>query len=377
MTNEQDVNALIDRNNASPNPHSPFKKVSKWKVDVAELNSGQITNKTSFPEPTPTICINGSTFAVENELSIITGLPKAGKSAVLVPMIAAPFVAGKNVDTLSIEAPDAKGRTVVYIDTEMSKGSTQKLHNQILRVIGTDVTPKNLLIYNWKKYRPLERLDFLKLLFEQITNLHIVFIDGIADFVDSVNDEISANVLLENLGDYAEDHNCSIVTVIHENFGNGQARGHIGSSLGRKCAGTISIKQDGAKAVTVIECKTLRHAPDFTTVFCQWDIDLKRLALLDADTAKSLAKESQKSLEEIEQEAKDKLQSVLKQAFGPDATLTKKELIGRVTLYHNPNKIVSEKTADRAVKEGYELGLLGVDKDKNYSLWSEVDAAHT
>lgn len=368
MPNELDVNALINRNNSAPVVALPFKKPPKWTVNLAELDSGRITHETSFPEPIPTISINGSTFAVENELSIITGLPKAGKSAVIAAMIAAPFVSGGDVDTLSIAAPPVKGRNVVYIDTEMSKGSTQKLHNQILRMIDAKTTPKNLRIYNWKKYRPEQRFEFLKLVFEQIPDLHIVFIDGIADFLLSVNDEVKANELLEELGDYAEDHTCSIITVIHENFGNGQARGHIGSSLGRKCAGTISIKKDRAKGITSIECKTLRHAPDFEPVFCQWDIELKRLALVDTEIAKVLAKETQKTPEELEQEAKEKLLATLKQAFGPNTTLAKKELINRVTRYHNPDKIVSPKTAERALKEAMDFALLSVDAEKNYQL---------
>jgi len=302
-------------------------------------------------------------------LSIITGLPKAGKSAVITAMIAAPFVSGKDIDTLSITAPPVKGRNVIYIDTEMSKGSTQKLHNQVLRMIDVKTTPKNLRFWNWKKYRPDDRIEALKATFELIPDIHIIFIDGIADFMASVNDEVKANELLEMLGDYAEEKKCTIITVIHENFGNGQARGHIGSGLGRKCAGTISIKKDRAKGITSIECKTLRHAPDFDPVFCQWDIDLKRLALVDETIAKALSKESKKTEEELEAEEREKLRAIFKQSFGIDTMLSKKELTTRVTRYYNPNKgIVSEKTADRAIKDGLEFGLFTVDAQKNYQL---------
>ena len=365
-----DIDALIERNNTTT-PVVPLvsKKPSKWKFDIAELESNRITHETSFPEPIPVLSINGSTYAVENELSIITGLPKAGKSAVISAMIAAPFVSGKDVDTLSITAPPVKGRNVIYIDTEMSKGSTQKLHNQVLRMIDTKTTPKNLRFWNWKKYRPDDRIEALKATFELIPDIHIIFIDGIADFMASVNDEVKANELLEMLGDYAEEKKCTIITVIHENFGNGQARGHIGSGLGRKCAGTISIKKDRAKGITSIECKTLRHAPDFEPVFCQWDIDLKRLALVDETIAKALSKESKKTEEELEAEERERLRAIFKQSFGIDAMLSKKELINRVTRYYNPNKgIVSEKTADRAIKEGLEFGLFTVDAQKNYQL---------
>ncbi|MBN8823894.1 MULTISPECIES: AAA family ATPase [unclassified Spirosoma] len=365
-----DIDALIERNNTTT-PVVPLvsKKPSKWKFDIAELDSNRITHETSFPEPIPVLSINGSTYAVENELSIITGLPKAGKSAVITAMIAAPFVSGKDIDTLSITAPPVKGRNVIYIDTEMSKGSTQKLHNQVLRMIDVKTTPKNLRFWNWKKYRPDDRIEALKATFELIPDIHIIFIDGIADFMASVNDEVKANELLEMLGDYAEEKKCTIITVIHENFGNGQARGHIGSGLGRKCAGTISIKKDRAKGITSIECKTLRHAPDFDPVFCQWDIDLKRLALVDETIAKALSKESKKTEEELEAEEREKLRAIFKQSFGIDTMLSKKELTTRVTRYYNPNKgIVSEKTADRAIKDGLEFGLFTVDAQKNYQL---------
>ena len=373
MPKELDINALVERNN-NTTPVVPLvsKKPSKWTFDLSELLSNRITHETSFPEPVPVLTINGSTFAVENELSIITGLPKAGKSAIITAMIAAPFAAGKDIDTLSISAPSVKGRNVIYIDTEMSKGSTQKLHNQVLRMLDMKSTPKNLHFWNWKKYRPDDRIEALKATFDLIPDLHIIFIDGIADFLVSVNDEVKANELLESLGEAAEAKGCTIVTVIHENFGNGQARGHVGSGLGRKCAGRISIKKDRAKGVTIIECKDLRHSAEFEPVYCQWDIDLKRLTLVDAETAKYLAKAEKKTDEEKQEERDDKrrerLQAVLKQCFATNTQLFKKELINGLIVYYNPGKPCVEKTAGRIIDEALEQELLTTNGTGTYLL---------
>jgi hypothetical protein len=372
-TNNLSVDALVKRNTATAKVMPlETKKASKWKFDLTELDGNRITNETTFPEPIPVLTINGSTFAVENELSIITGLPKAGKSAIIAAMIAAPFASGKNIDTLNITAPAVKNRNIIYIDTEMSKGSTQKLHNQVLRTLDITKTPPNLRFWNWKHYRPDERVQALMATFNLISDLHLIFIDGIADFLLSVNDEVKANELLETLGEQAEEKNCSIVTVIHENFGNGQARGHIGSSLGRKCAGTISIKKDRAKGITTIECKTLRHAQDFEPVHCQWDIDLKRLTLVDEAVSKALAKESAKTPEEIEAEKKQHSYKILKQSFGPDSNVDRKELINRITRYYDPSKgIVSDRTAMRFLDAAVEFGLV-TEQAKVYTLVSDV-----
>jgi hypothetical protein len=369
---EISVDALISRNNNVQVVPLPTAPVKPRKFDLSELDSNRITDKTSFPEPVPTLSVNGSAFAVERELSIITGLPKAGKSAVLSIMIAAPFVAGRDVDTLTITAPAAKGRNIIYIDTEMSKGSTQKLHNQVLRILDTETTPSNLRIWNWKKYSPNDRIEALKATFELIPDLHLIFLDGIADFMLSVNDEVKANELLEWLTVMAEERNCSIVTVIHENFGNGQARGHIGSGLGRKCAGTISIKKDRAKDITSIECKTLRHAQDFMPVFCQWNIDHKRLMLVDETISKALTTEARKTPEERKAEKEDANRSflveLLARCFGSRKQMPRKELIDILTRLYDPSKFVTDKTAGRAIKEALEFELLDEVEPKVYQL---------
>lgn len=372
MHKNLDVNDLIARNSDTaviPLPTSPAKP---RKFDLSELDSNRITHKTSFPEPVPTLSVNGSAFAVERELSIITGLPKAGKSAVLSIMIAAPFVAGRDVDTLTITAPAAKGRNIIYIDTEMSKGSTQKLHNQVLRIMDTETTPPNLRIWNWKKYSPNDRIEALKATFELIPDLHLIFLDGIADFMLSVNDEVKANELLEWLTVMAEERNCSIVTVIHENFGNGQARGHIGSGLGRKCAGTISIKKDRAKDITSIECKTLRHAQDFMPVFCQWNIDHKRLMLVDETISKALTNEARKTPEEKKAEKEEAnrsfLTELLARCFGNRKEMPRKDLIDVLTKLYDSSKVVAPRTAMRAIDEALDFDLLTVDKEKVYRL---------
>lgn len=371
-----DINSLAERNNGGAVLPLTAPPASKRKFDLSELDSNRITHKTHFPEPIPTLSVNGSAFAVERELSIITGLPKAGKSAVLSVMIAAPFVNGKDVDTLSITAPSVKGRNVIYIDTEMSKGSTQKLHNQVLRIMDSDTTPPNLRIWNWKKYTPNERIEALKATFELIPDIHLLFLDGIADFMLSVNDELKANELLEWLTIIAEEKNCSIVTVIHENFGNGQARGHIGSGLGRKCAGTISIKKDRAKDITSIECKTLRHASDFQPVYCQWSIDHKRLMLVDEMVSKAIANESRKTPEEKKAEKEDAhrnfLSDVLKRCFTTNRQLSRKDLIAALVVRYDQEKEVTDRTATRAITDCLNLNLLTVDDSKTYHLVSNT-----
>jgi hypothetical protein len=59
--------------------------------------------------------------------------------------------------------------------------------------------------------------------------VHSIWLDGFADFVQSVNDEQEAFGLVRFLHSLAVTHQCPIIGVVHLNPGDtGKSRGHLG-----------------------------------------------------------------------------------------------------------------------------------------------------
>jgi RecA-family ATPase len=74
----------------------------------------------------------------------------------------------------------------------------------------------------------------------------MVLIDGIADFCNDPNDAKECFELVRKLHKLAVDHGCLIVSVIHENpgQGGGKTRGHLGSQLERKAETSLRLQKD-------------------------------------------------------------------------------------------------------------------------------------
>jgi len=82
----------------------------------------------------------------------------------------------------------------------------------------------------------------------------LVIIDGIADLVESVNDEIACNEMLNNLLALAKQYSVALLTTIHHNPqpGNEKARGWLGSEAMRRAESVFIIKFDRETEVRTI-----------------------------------------------------------------------------------------------------------------------------
>ena len=70
-------------------------------------------------------------------------------------------------------------------------------------------------------------------------------IDGVADFIASVNDEADSNGIVHFFSQLAIEYNTLIVLVIHLNPGSDKERGHLGSQLQRKAETILAVRKDG------------------------------------------------------------------------------------------------------------------------------------
>lgn len=75
--------------------------------------------------------------------------------------------------------------------------------------------------------------------------VHLIVIDGGADFCQSVNDDKEAAAAVEYFTHLSIEYDCPVIIVVHQNPGSEKERGHFGSEIQRKCYGLISIVKTG------------------------------------------------------------------------------------------------------------------------------------
>jgi hypothetical protein len=86
--------------------------------------------------------------------------------------------------------------------------------------------------------------------------LGILVIDGIRDLINDINSPEEATMISSKLLKWTEERNIHIITVLHQNKQDGNARGHLGAELTNKAESVISVEKKGD--VTIVSPEYLR-----------------------------------------------------------------------------------------------------------------------
>jgi predicted ATP-dependent serine protease len=142
---------------------------------------------------------------------------------------------------------------VVYFDTEQSKYYVQKAVKRICTQINQP-EPKNLNAFHLRSLNPAERLQFIEAEIYSNDKIGFVVIDGIKDLVTSINDESEATMIASKLLKWSEERNIYILTVLHQNKSDNNARGHIGTELINKAQTVLSVtKAENDNNISIVE----------------------------------------------------------------------------------------------------------------------------
>ncbi|WP_051285112.1 AAA family ATPase [Aequorivita capsosiphonis] len=150
-------------------------------------------------------------------------------------------------------------RKVLYFDTEQGKYHVQLALKRICRQINIDI-PEDLKVYHLRSKNPSERLKIIEHAIYNTDNVGFVVIDGIKDLVTSINDEAEATMIASKLLKWTEEKEMHIVTVLHQNKGDNNARGHIGTELQNKAETVLSITKNAQdKDISIVEAEYCRN----------------------------------------------------------------------------------------------------------------------
>jgi hypothetical protein len=260
MENDTKVSTLSDLSNAidtAMNSDYTIHEANriKYKIDVNEVI------------PLPQIAWSLANIKTENNailgtlgnFSLIIGKAKARKSfyvnIALSTALSKELTLGRFIGTLPKEQNE-----VLYVDTEQGKYHVQLAVKRICKLLN-EPEPKNLHTYFLRSLTPKERLQFIETEIYSNDKIGFVVIDGIKDLVTSINDEEQATNIASKLLKWSEERNIHIVTVLHQNKSDANARGHIGTELINKAETVLEVakaeKDNSISIVTPLQCRNV------------------------------------------------------------------------------------------------------------------------
>lgn len=243
---------VIDKAINEPTIHERHR--AKYIIDVNE----------KIPPPPVAISMENQQkdgFAIIGTLgnfSLIIGKAKAKKSFYINIAIATALSNDLVLERFKGYLPSGQ-RKVLYFDTEQSKQHVQLAVRRICIQIDQP-EPENLTTFFLRSLTPSERLLFIENEIRNTENLGFVVIDGIKDLITSINDEEQANVVVSKLLKWTEERNIHIVTVLHQNKSDLNARGHIGTELINKAETVLEVaKADNDSRISIVTPQQCRN----------------------------------------------------------------------------------------------------------------------
>ena len=188
--------------------------------------------------------VQGSVIGTLGNFSASIGKAKSKKTFNVSAIVAAALKNG-TVLNYTAELPENK-RKILYVDTEQSSYHCAKVARRSLRMAGlpTGSNHENLEFLVLRKYTPEERIAIVKEAIYRTENVGLVIIDGIRDMVYDINSPGESTKVISLLMTWTGERNIHIHTILHQNKGDENARGHIGTELSNKAETVLQVEKD-------------------------------------------------------------------------------------------------------------------------------------
>jgi len=242
-----DLSTAIDNALQSDKTPHELKRI-KYKIDVTEV----------IPPQEVALYINNEIFGTLGNFSLVIGKAKARKSFLINMLVATSVTKDLLHGILKSDLPPNQNE-VLYFDTEQGKYHVQKAVKRICTQIDQP-EPMHLHAFHLRSLAPSARLKFIEDEIYSNDKIGFVVIDGIKDLITSINDESEATMVTSKLLKWTEERNIHIVTVLHQNKGDNNARGHIGTELINKAETVSSVTViENDKEVSIVEPQQCRN----------------------------------------------------------------------------------------------------------------------
>lgn len=276
------------------------------------------------------------------ELIGIKGRAKMGKSQFEYVLIAV-MLAGLSRGSIK---PLQANYKVLLFDTEQSQASLKKCCQRALKYADLPID-KNDVRFIPFFMRPLS-IDERKQAIENAVREErpdIIFIDGVRDLLQDFNSLEQSGNLIQWLLHLTAEYGCTIFSVLHQNKAkdDGNMRGHLGTELLNKLTDCFEVsKKDGKFIVSCTDSRNIQ-CPDFA-----FSIDA------NGEFRDEILPDDNKSFARVEE-----IKKILRTCYKAKSEMTYTEL----TKSYAMEAAVSERTAQRAIKEAKDNDFLNVKGD--------------
>jgi hypothetical protein len=220
---------------------------------------------------------NPYSLLTRGSISTFTGKAKAGKTTVLALLIASVL----------------NNKRVLWLDTEQGQYYASRTQSYILNIAKLTKCD-NLRMFDLRQFNPLDKLKIIDALIkDQLYDL--IVLDGVRDVVFDINSPEEATNTISRLMAWSVEFNCHIAMVLHQNKGNNDVRGHLGTEAINKSEIVISVsKTDDNPPSAMVATEYSRGMP-FEDFYIKRDITTG-IPYVDADYSPVERKASGKRL---------------------------------------------------------------------------------
>lgn len=269
------------------------------------------------------------------DFSLVIGKAKSKKTFCISMFLASMAKNGLTQERIKGDLHPDKNR-VIFFDTEQSEYYVQKVFHRVCEILGS--TPDNFDAYCLRKFTPGERLQLIDTAIQSIPDLGFVAIDGIRDLVTSINDEEEATKIASYILKWTQEKQIHIIAALHQNKGDLNARGHLGTELVNKAQTVLSVSRDpNNKNISIVEAEYCRDSEPETFAFY---VDEEGLPQLMTDFVPNLLQKGGRPKKDLPQDTASKfhwdfLREVFKDLPQPNGTTIKNCIISRFDIGTN------------------------------------------
>lgn len=261
------------------------------------LEQLRITRDKKLPDMQFLFRIFGKPCFPRGELVAVTGKAKSGKT-LFTSMLMACCVCD---EVLQVQRPfediddtwQCQPIRCLWYDTEQSEQSTQDiLRHRILPMAGLQTEDekgrKEEDFYDIFNVRSLYYEERLRL-FEKAVRKYrpdLLLLDGVRDLLADINDGVKAQEIVERLMKLAQETNCCLVCVLHQNKGaeDRNLRGWIGTELMNKAFEVYSCEKVKPENIFVVEQTHTRKYDLDGLMFFRMDTETELPVVCEAPT---------------------------------------------------------------------------------------------
>lgn len=217
------------------------------------------------PADVATFKINGECIGSLGSFSVISGMPKSGKSLFIKAALAS-YTTGQK---FNIELrPDLKRPWLGYFDTESSPYEFYNGMELIKKFSGQNI-PGTLAAFHTRRCDSATNKTLIEIFVKKF-NPSILIIDGLLDLLMNFNDEKESRLLIDWLKALTDNNQIFILGVIHTGKKEGFTLGHLGSMIDRYAQSILEVTKDNENNLYRLSAKYLRSSKGFEDIGLMW-----------------------------------------------------------------------------------------------------------